>query len=580
MDLSKLYIPTEDVENFNVLYQIVEHATKKYPDKTAYCQPEGRNGDSEISFSELRSNIDALRASLFSRGFKNKHIAILGESSYQWMTVYLAVVSGVGVAVPMDKENPVQTVGKQLDHSDVECVFCSARCVKKLQSVLPFCPKIKTVVLMRTDLEVDMGEVETLYFDALIGEGKALIKENGSAALPETNDPDLLRVIIYTSGTTGANKGVMLSNRNIMGTLRGCARLLHYPKTSISVLPINHSYELHAHLMSSMYCGTTVFMNDDLKHMLKNIERFAPEMSCMVPMMLDLIVRKIKKQIADGGKEKKFAATAKISNALLKVGVDLRRRLFAPVLAVLGGNLRMIICGGAALSQETADFLRTVGITVYNGYGITECSPVAAVNPLAKVRRFSVGHLLPTMTARIADPDENGNGEIQLFGENVMLGYYKAPLDTKQVFTEDGWFRTGDIGHIDKFNYLYINGRLKNLIILPNGKNVCPEEIEVALKKKIPYIKECVVVADESNTGIYALVYPDPEQMRDLQLETPGEIKAYMENDVQAFNRDMPGFKRIADFEIVSQEFAKNTTHKIQRFKIAAVRKKEEPVNV
>lgn len=582
MNFEKLYIPIEAVERFTVLYQILSHAAKRYPNRAAYCQPEGKDTRSEITFAELKTNVNALRAALVARGLAWGHSAIFGESSYQWITAYLALVTGCGAAVPLDKENPVETVAKQICHADVQTVFCSARCLKKLQKVLPDCPGVKTVVMMRTDEAPELPEgMEALFMDTLLQEGKALLAERGEAALPEKVDPDALAVIIYTSGTTGANKGVMLSNRNIMGTLRGCARLLHYPRTSISVLPINHSYELHAHLMSCLYCGTTVFLNNDLKRMLQNIEQFAPEMSCMVPMMLDLLVKKIKKQIEDSGKSAKFKATAKLSNALLKMGIDVRRRLFSPVLTALGGNLRMIICGGAALSQDTADFLRTVGVTVYNGYGITECSPVAAVNPLAKVRRHSVGHLLPTMTARIADPDENGNGEIQLYGENVMLGYYKAPEDTRAVFTEDGWFRTGDIGHIDKFNYLYISGRLKNLIILPNGKNVCPEELEQALTERMPYIKECVVMSDEAGTGIYALIYPDPEEMKARGLTDPAQIKAFMQPDMQAFNRDMPGFKRIADFEITETEFAKNTTHKIQRFKIAAVRKpKEEPANV
>lgn len=358
----------------------------------------------------------------------------------------------------------------------------------------------------------------------------------------------------------------------IMGTLRGCARLLHFPATSISVLPINHSYELHAHLMSCLYCGTTVCFNDDLKYILKNLERFAPEMSCMVPLMLDMIVRKLKKGIADAGKEDSFEKAVRISNTLRKAHIDLRKKLFADILKPLGGNLKMIICGGAALSQDTADFLDSIGVTVYNGYGITECSPVVAVNPSGKTRRNSVGHLLPTMKVRISDPDENGNGEIQLYGDNVMQGYYNSPEDNKAVFTSDGWFRTGDIGHVDSDNFLYINGRLKNLIILPNGKNVYPEELEDALIKHIPYIKECVVYADKSNTGIYAAVYLDRQFAEENGLDTPEKEREFMKNDFDAFNSAVPSFKRITDYDITDKEFEKSSSHKIRRFKITAVR--------
>ncbi len=241
----------------------------------------------------------------------------------------------------------------------------------------------------------------------------------------------------------------------------------------------------------------------------------------------------------------------------------------------------MIIGGGAALSQATADFLDNIGIQVYNGYGITECSPVAAVNPIRRARRFSVGRILPTADVRIVDPDEDGNGEIQLYGDNVMKGYYKAPQDTEQVFTKDGWFRTGDLGHIDKDKFLFICGRLKNLIILPNGKNVSPEEVEEALQKHIPYIKECVVYADEELGGICALIYPDPDFCKEHALTDPEQIKDFMQDDINTFNAEVPSFKRLMDYQISQSEFVKNTTHKIQRFKIAEInKKKEEQANV
>jgi len=573
MNQEKLFIKPEAVEDFRTLYEILSHAAANYPDRVAYRQIEGRNEQSEITFSQLKKNIDAVRASLIARGWAGKHIALFGETSVEWITVYLAVVSGVGVCVPVDKELPPETIIKQLDFADTELVVSSEKGLKKLSKALPDVADVNTVCVMRQkkDLPDIPGAEAVITLETLIDEGNQIINEKGDAALPAKIDPDADCVIIYTSGTTGANKGVVLSNRNIMGTLRGCARLLHYPGVSFSVLPVNHSYELHAHLMSCMYCGTTVCINDDLKHLLKNLETFSPEMSCMVPMMLDLIVRRMKKQIAESGREEKFLRAVKISNALRKIGIDRRQRMFAEVLAPLGGKLKMIICGGAALSQDTISFLDSIGITVYNGYGITECSPVAAVNPSSKVVKNSVGHLLPTMKVRIAEPDENGNGEIQLSGDNVMKGYYKAEEDTKKVFTKDGWFRTGDLGHVDKNGFLFLSGRLKNLIILANGKNIYPEEIEEALQQHIPYIKECVVYADKEGTGLNAVFYLDREYRAEHGLETAEQAKDHMLADINSFNSVEPGFKRIQNYSISDTEFEKSSTHKIQRFKIAAI---------
>ncbi len=553
----------------STLYEILYYSNQNHKDKIAYIQLETKTEKSEISFADFYTNVEALRASFSSMLLQEHHVAIWGESSWQWVCSYLAIVSGIGVAVPVDRELPPETIITQLNFADVDTLICSAKVLKKVLKVLPECPNISRIILMRSEDTSSLPEnIEVMTLSELIREGNNLIESGAFVPSSVEIDPDKMALIIFTSGTTGANKGVMLSNRNVLGTLRGCARLLRYPEKSISVLPIHHSFELHAHLMSSLYCGTTVFFNDDLKHLLKNLNTAEPEMSCMVPMMLDLIERRIKMSIQDRGQESRFERSVKISNALRKVGIDMRSKLFSKVLEPFGGELKMIICGGAALSQDTIDFFDSIGVRIYNGYGITECSPVAAVNPNLKPRRNSVGHILPTVDARVADPDEYGNGELQLRGDNVMLGYYKAPEDTKAVFTDDGWFRTGDLGHMDKNRYVYISGRLKNLIILSNGKNIYPEEIEEHLQHRIPYIRECVVYAGENGNGLYAMCYLDPDFCRTNALDTAEKKLEYIQQDIQSFNHDMPGYKKIMEVRIRETEFEKNTSKKIQRFKI------------
>lgn len=567
--------PVDELENMRSVYEMLLHSKEHYGSRTAYRQFEAGGRESSVTFTEFADRVDALRAFFADRNMLGRHFAIIGETSVEWISVYLAVISGVGVCVPIDKELSDESIIHQLNFADVDCVFVSGKCLAKLKKLLPACGNIQTVVVMRgsdDSLAAD-GQYEVSNYEALLKQGREALQVKGASVLPDGFDTDAPCLIIFTSGTTGANKGVVLSNKNITGTLRGCGRLLRYPKTCFSVLPINHSYELHANLMSSMYCGTCVCINDELRYFLKNIKYFQPEMSCMVPVMLDTIVRQLKKEIERSGKQKAFDKLLSVSDALRKVGIDCRRIFFRKILESLGGNLKMIICGGAFLDQDIIDFLTAIGIEVYNGYGITECAPVAAVNSSRLVKRGSVGRVLPTAEVRIMNRDENGNGEIQIHGDPVMLGYYKAEEDTSRVFSEDGWLLTGDIGYVDDDQFLYISGRIKNLIILPNGKNIYPEEIEEALTRKIPAIKECVVLENSSGSGLYGHIYPDMDYCAAQGLATNEEIRKFLKKDIDAFNRGEPSYKRLSDFEIRDTEFEKNTTHKILRFKVPSTAK-------
>ena len=551
----------EALDGFCTLHEILTMARDRYAGRDAYRTILSGAEDEGVSFAALAARTDALRAALSGRGLQGVHAAIIGENCPEWVEAYLALVSGIGVAVPIDGNLPAETIATQLRFADAEAVFVSERCAETVFAALRDCPGVRRTILLRGNAAAD----ETLR--DLIAEGEALLRQKGEAALPPPADPDALAAIIFTSGTTGPNKGVMLTNRNILSMLLGCARLLRYPAVSLSVLPVHHTFELHAHLMSALYCGTTVVFNDSLKYVRRNLERFSPEMTCMVPLMADLLVKNVKKEIRKSGKEAQFDRLVSLSRKLLRAGIDLRRQLFAAVRKPLGGRLFMIVCGGAPLSQDTADFLYDIGVTVYNGYGITECAPVAAVNPLSRPRRHSVGMVLPTLRARIAGTDETGSGEIQLRGECVTAGYYKAPESTEKIFTADGWLRTGDLGYLDADGYLYIRGRLKNLIILPNGKNVCPEELEEALQRAIPDIRECIVFEDADNTGIFALCYLDPAFYKAHGLPDRQAARDYLLPAFEAFNKTLPTYRRIRDFDVTETEFEKTSTKKIRRFK-------------
>ena len=568
MNYKNRYYNCPELFEIRNLRDVVKKAKKDYGDISAYRQYESRILESAISFKGFSDNIDALGTALLSLGQKDKHIAILGETSIEWITAYFAVICGVGVAVPVDRELGNETLAYQLAFGDVNTIICSAKCLKKLQNILPDCPGIETVIIMREKLATMPLEPEWHSFEKLIVDGRKLLRLGDTSYINAEIDENALTEIIYTSGTTGANKGVMLSHKNIWTCGIGARQLIHFNNTNISVLPVHHTYELTCNIMSSIYEGSTVSINDDLKHVTQNLVHFRPKMTCMVPAMLDLMVRKIKYEAKNNGLEDHLNYSIKFSNLIRKVGIDKRRRFFKPILIKFGEKLDKVICGGSPLSNDTLDYLDSIGITVLNGYGITECSPLVAVNGDRLRRRGSVGHVLPSNKVRIANPDENGNGEIQVKGDNVMLGYYKNPEDTATVFTEDGWFKTGDIGHLDRDNFLYISGRIKNLIILSNGKNIYPEEIEEHLQKELPYLQEVVVFADDENTGIYAICYLNPDFCKQNQLETMQQQKERVLQDIAAYNKNAETYKRITDVQISETEFEKTTTNKIKRFTI------------
>ena len=568
MSKIKRFYHCPELNDIHTMRDCLYHSKKVYADKVAYRQYESNTMESAISFRGLSDNVEALGTKLLSMGLKGKHIAILGETSIEWMTAYFAILDGIGVAIPLDRELTDETMFTQINFGDVEAIFCSAKLIKRLPNLLKACPRVKTVIIMRETLATNDIDPTWHHMNKLLEEGRRALRLGDESYVNQELDPYAMAQIIFTSGTTGANKGVMLSQENIWTCGRGARQLVHYLDTDLSVLPIHHTYELSCNIVSCLYEGTTVCINDDLKHVLQNINHFKPELICMVPMMLDLLVRRTKKTIEENGLEKHVSYAMWFSNILRKIGIDRRRYFFKPILEKFGGNLTKIVCGGAPLAPETAAFLDAIGITVSNGYGITECAPLVSTSGDRIRRAGSVGQVLPTCKVRIADPDENGNGEIQVKGGNVMLGYYKAPEDTAAVFTEDGWFRTGDIGHLDRDNFLYLCGRIKNLIILSNGKNIFPEEIEDHLVHAVPYIEETVVFADDDNTGIYAICYLNPEFCKNNGLETEEQQYERLIQDVQAYNKKTESYKRLNNVYISMTPFEKTTTHKIKRFTV------------
>ncbi len=521
-DYRNPYFEPGDASDMRTVKELLDYAAAKYQERNAFIQFDGNRTPREITFKELADRVECLRGGMISEGLSGAHIAVIGETSIDWITLYLATVSGCGILVPIDKELDTETIVRQIGAADVDYIFCSDRCRAKIDDALRECKSVKGVFRLSYD-DMPKGTVSP-----------------GSIQI----DPDKVHLILYTSGTAGENKGVMLTNRNIMSMIHGSIRLFRYPESSLSVLPVHHAYELHPHILCCMYCGTTVYINDDMKYFIGNLARSEAEMTCVVPMMLEFMVRRMKKAL----QSRDMVAKEEIKHDIF-------------------GNLKMITCGGAPLKQETVDFLGNIGIKIYNGYGMTECSPVLTFNPFCEMKCNSVGCVLPTVRMRVVDKNAEGHGELQVSGDSVMKGYYKDPKATAAVFTPDGWFRTGDIGYIDEDNYVYLLGRKKNLIILSNGENVAPEEIENRLCAEISYIKECIVYAGNDAPGLTAEVYLDSDFCGKNGLNNTALKKQFLQNDLNAYNAHMPGYKRIYNVVVRESELDKNALQKIKRYK-------------
>jgi long-chain acyl-CoA synthetase len=378
-----------------------------------------------------------------------------------------------------------------------------------------------------------------------------------------------MSALLFTSGTTGTSKGVMLSNHNLTAATNASVLSMSYDdrNTFVSCLPPHHSYEITCGHFAIMDLGAQILINDSLKHVMKNFSSFKPNALMLVPLFVETMHKKIWEEVKKQGKTKQLRMLMKISNSMLALGIDKRETLFKQVLCAFGGNLKSIVCGGAPLSPELIKDFYAFGITVLEGYGITECAPLVAVNSPGKVKFHSVGTPVVGCQVKIDKEDSEETGEILVKGENVMMGYYKNPEATAEVFTEDGWFRTGDIGYMDEEGYIFITGRKKNVIILSNGKNVFPEELEEYIGR-VEIILESVVLCRENESGektITAIVVPNTAA---LEGKSDDEIYAKIKDEIADINKKLPSFKQIRKIEIRNEPFERTTSKKIKRFKV------------
>ncbi len=572
-----LSVRRDEPKEIKSLRDLVETSAELYGDKILYIY---KRGEARYSFSynDYRRDLYRLGEGMSRIGLMGRTVAVIGESCPEYMTAYIAAVSGGGVIVPLDRDLGHAEIARFADLSGAEAVFYTEQFNDVLPSLAEQMPQVRYFIPIApaegsdtTDGSSSAGDAVILPYSELLALGDKAMEEGDRSFLDYDCSADMsqMSALLFTSGTTGTSKGVMLSHANLVASVNAASRgtIFGPDNTFVDLLPMHHSYEITCGHLGAANLGGTVYINDSLKNTLRSITTFKPDSLIVVPLYVETMHKRIWAEIARKGMTRRVRALMKASSAMHRAGIDIRRKLFKQILDGLGGNLRYIICGGAPLSPELVRVFDAFGIEICEGYGITECSPLIAVNRHGKVRLRSVGQPVDNCEVRIADPSADGTGEIEARGRNVMLGYFGNEEATAEVFTEDGWFRTGDVGCMDADGYIYITGRKKNIIILSNGKNIFPEEIEEHLYTS-PLIGECVVIGRKNSAGdtrITAVIYPSDEAV-ELEGKSEEEKLALIRDAVNTINRSLPVYKQVRDVELRSEEFEKTTTRKIKRF--------------
>lgn len=568
--MAKKTEPIHIVHEMDNLYDGVVKQAQRYGDKSRYIYKVGKE-ERNISYNDMLERVNYISTAIDVLGFAGETIVMSGDSHPDYVTTYISTVSVGGVIVPLDKDIQADQYAEFIKLSEASALFFTASLLNKIESLLPQLSQIKLFVVIDL-LDNKLPEDDRFKtFEEVYEIGKQAYENGNHAAEDYEVDLEKTCAILFTSGTTGTSKGVMLNQRNIVSATIDCCYIMAVSEKDlfVSVLPFHHAYEFVAAQLALPNTGASTVINDSIKNTLRNFQKYKPNALVLVPLYVETMYKKIWSEIEKKGKTKTVKNAFKVSNALRKIGIDRRRTLFKEILDALGGNLEFIVCGGASLRPELIQDFENFGVMICEGYGITECAPLISANPMTWRKYHSVGLKVPHMEVRIDKVnEEDETGEITVRGPAVFSGYFKNPEATKEAFTEDGWFRTGDIGYMDEDNFIFITGRKKNVIILSNGKNVFPEELEEHLGNS-EYIQEvCVIGRTDEESGevkIWALVYPNMEK---FEGQTNEEIEAKIKEEVDAVNKNLPVYKHIPNVEVRYTEFEKNTSRKILRYKL------------
>ena len=556
---------TKSINEFSERPCILEKPDHKEPYKT-------------YTYKEFGDDVIALGTAMIKLlNLKDKKVIIIGETQYDWYISYMAMLTGVGIAVPVDRELPLNELENVVRRSRASAIIYSPKKEDDVKKIRETIPEVEYFIEMKSDKDLDGKDVGINY---LIDNGKRIVNSGDNSFMDIEIDPEEFKVLLFTSGTTSNSKGVMLCNRNLAENINAVSAYVKlYPTDRFfSVLPLHHTYESTIGFLLPIANGASIAVCEGLRYIVPNLQEAKPTAVLTVPLLVESIYKKINETIKKSHKEKLVNSMIHITNGLKSVGIDIKKKVFKEIYDNLGGNIRIIVSAAAPIDKKVGNWLEDIGILFLQGYGLTETAPIAALTPDYKPMVGSAGKAVVQAQIKVDNPNENGEGEIMIKSPTLMLGYYEDEEATNEAIEPDGYFHSGDIGYINEEGFIYITGRSKNVIVTQNGKNIYPEEIEMLLDK-IPEIKEVMVYGkapegeeakrkDDKELIITARVIPDREKVEELHGNiSDEEIKKIIWEQIKGVNKKLTSYKAVKSLELKEGEFEKTSTMKIKRYK-------------
>lgn len=556
---------TKSINEFSERPCILEKPDHKEPYKT-------------YTYKEFGDDVIALGTAMIKLlNLKDKKVIIIGETQYDWYISYMAMLTGVGIAVPVDRELPLNELENVVRRSRASAIIYSPKKEDDVKKIRETIPEVEYFIEMKSDKDLDGKDVGINY---LIDNGKRIVNSGDNSFMGIEIDPEEFKVLLFTSGTTSNSKGVMLCNRNLAENINAVSAYVKlYPTDRFfSVLPLHHTYESTIGFLLPIANGASIAVCEGLRYIVPNLQEAKPTAVLTVPLLVESIYKKINETIKKSHKEKLVNSMIHITNGLKSVGIDIKKKVFKEIYDNLGGNIRIIVSAAAPIDKKVGNWLEDIGILFLQGYGLTETAPIAALTPDYKPMVGSAGKAVVQAQIKVDNPNENGEGEIMIKSPTLMLGYYEDEEATREAIEPDGYFHSGDIGYINEEGFIYITGRSKNVIVTQNGKNIYPEEIEMLLDK-IPEIKEVMVYGkapegeeakrkDDKELIITARVIPDKEKIEELHGNiSDEEVKKIIWEQIKQVNKKLTSYKAVKSLELKEGEFEKTSTMKIKRYK-------------